>query len=252
MTPRLVDAHCHLDLYRDYAGVIRTVRGADVTTFAVTTTPSVIDRCRQITMGCPSITVAAGLHPELVVTRASELPLLLSLVPDSRLIGEVGLDFTDPDREVQREQVSVFEALLHRCVEVGDRILSVHSRRAVGAVLASIGPGFPGRVILHWFAGTKAELQRATTYGFYFSVNPAMLGSEKGRALVRMMEPSRVLTESDGPFVEIGGHPATPLDMAGVITDLAALWGTSEGAAREQVWGTYLRITQEQPRGEPG
>jgi len=243
MTATLVDAHCHLDLYRDYSGVIRGVREAGVTTVAVTTTPSVIRRYQQIIAGCPSITVAAGLHPELVASRASELPLLLSLVPDFRFIGEVGLDFTDPDRDRQRKQVVAFEAILRRCAEVGGRVLSVHSRRAVGAVLSSIGPGFASDVILHWFAGTKVELQRATEMGCYFSVNPAMLRSEKGRTLVRAMEPSRVLTESDGPFVEVDGRPATPLDMAGVVRELGGLWGTSEEAARERIWSTHLSLT---------
>ena len=80
-------------------------------------------------------------------------------------------------------------------------MLTVHSRRATSDVI-SILSGINPKVVLHWFTGTSKELNRAADSGFFFPVNNAMLNSEAGRALVLQMPRQRVLTETDGPFVQ--------------------------------------------------
>ena len=72
---------------------------------------------------------AIGLHPELVVSHAHELPDLLRMIDQTRYVGEVGLDYVTPDVTLRRKQRRVFEAILKRSAELGDRVLTVHSRR---------------------------------------------------------------------------------------------------------------------------
>jgi TatD DNase family protein len=63
--------------------------------------------------------------------------------------------------------------VLRACAEQGGKVLTVHSVRAVGTVLAHIERHLPldrGRVLLQWFTGTTADAQRAATLGCYFSV----------------------------------------------------------------------------------
>ncbi len=59
-----------------------------------------------------------------------------------------------------------------------------------------------GCAVLHWFTGTEAEARRAVELGCYFSINREMLRSEKHRKLVSLLPRDRLLTETDGPFVE--------------------------------------------------
>jgi TatD DNase family protein len=62
--------------------------------------------------------------------------------------------------------------------------MSIHSRRAAGAVLDRLeGHTGAGSPVLHWFSGTKRELERAMKLGCWFSVGPVMLQTEKGRDL---------------------------------------------------------------------
>ena len=77
---------------------------------------------------------------------------------------------------------------------------------------------------MHWFSGTKKELERAITSGFFFSVNSAVLHSKAGRAPVLQMPRERVLTETEGPFVQNGTSPATPTTAKGTVRSLAELW----------------------------
>jgi len=108
--------------------------------------------------------------------------------------------------------------------------LSVHSVRAVGKVLDHIERALPtarGRVVLHWFTGTPAEARRAIALGCYFSINSEMLRSPKHRKLVAGLPADRLLTETDGPFVEVEGRPVRPRQVAGTVEQLAALRTTS-------------------------
>lgn len=176
------------------------------------------------------------------------LQLFEKLLPETQYVGEVGLDGAPEFRKHWADQQEVFMRILASCQSVGGRVLSVHSRRAATAVLDAIqtapGAGLP---ILHWFSGTARELARALELGCWFSVGPAMLGSEKGRQLVAKMPRGRVLTESDGPFVTIGDKPALPWDLDATEAALAELWTESPEGVRVTLRENLQRLITTAP-----
>jgi TatD DNase family protein len=56
------------------------------------------------------------------------------------------------------------------------------------------------------------------------------------------MPRDRVLTETDGPFVQVGGRPARPPDAVQVVEYLARLWQTTAEAARETIADNFRRL----------
>lgn len=219
-----VDFHCHLDLYPDHEAVIARAEAASVYTLTVTTTPKAWTRNHELTRDTHYVRAALGLHPQLVAERASELSLWEQYLPETRYIGEVGLDAGPRFYKSLETQKFVFRTILEKCTEAGGKILSVHSVRSVPAVLDMIERHLPqdrGTVVLHWFTGSKSQARRATTLGCYFSVNAEMTRSDRGRALVADLPIDRILTETDGPFTHINGHPAEPTDIY-VATELIA------------------------------
>lgn len=219
-----VDFHCHLDLYPDFETAIARAEAARVYTLSVTTTPKAWPRNHDLMRNTRYVRAALGLHPQLVAERASELSLWERYLPEARYVGEVGLDAGPRFYKSLEAQRHVFQIILERCAEVGGKILSVHSVRSVPAVLDMIERYLPqdrGVVVLHWFTGSKSESRRAAALGCYFSVNAEMVHSDRGRALVADMPMDRIITESDGPFTRIDGHPAEPTDMR-MTTDLIA------------------------------
>jgi TatD DNase family protein len=220
---RLFDTHCHLDLYPDYDGVIDEIERARIYTVAVTNAPSVFRRSSQIAEGTRFVRTAIGLHPELVGQRYGELGLFAELLGETKYVGEVGLDFVSQDRRDRDLQKKAFGAILQRCADLGDKFITVHSRRAAADVVDMVGSSYPGTVVLHWFSGSSKVLERALEYGLLFSVNPAMLTSAKGRQLVAKIPLDRLLTETDGPFVKVRASVARPRDVAGVVSELAEL-----------------------------
>lgn len=237
----MIDFHCHLDLYPDPHAITRECVARGLYILSVTTTPSAWAGTAALAHEAPRIRTALGLHPQIAHERKGELPLLERLLPDVRYVGEIGLDGGPEYKRHWQDQVFVFTRILELCAGVGGRVLTIHSRRAAVSVLDALEahPG-AGTPILHWFSGTQRELARAVDLNCWFSVGPAMLASEKGRALAAKMPRDRLLTETDGPFAQLEGSMALPWDAERAIALLADMWTEPETAVRDRL-ATNLR-----------
>lgn len=221
----MIDFHVHLDLYPDphMMAVECIARGLYI--LSVTTTPTAWTGTAALAEGEERIQTALGLHPQIAHQRKGELDLFEELLPHVRYVGEIGLDGGRGYRQHWQDQQQVFSRILQLCQAAGGRIMTLHSRRAATEVLDGLC-SFPdaGIPILHWFSGTQREMKRAVDMGCWFSVGPTMLNGNKGRHLVKRMPRDRILTESDGPFVQIEGRPICPWDVVRAMQSLAELW----------------------------
>lgn len=245
----LHDTHCHVDLYPAPAAVVRRAEAAGVYTVAVTTTPSVFDHLERLVAGSPFVRPAVGLHPELAAARRAEMPLFLAVLPRTRYVGEVGLDYVAADSTNRLAQRRVLSEIIAACDAAGDKIVTAHSRRAAADVVDAFGVGFRGRLILHWFSGGVRVLERALANGAFVSVNPAMLASARARALLKSVPRDRVLLESDGPFVTRPAPNADagalePQHAAVTAATLAALWETDFDEAVSWLGANFRRVLQ--------
>lgn len=244
-TPRLVDFHCHLDLYPDHAAAVSQRESEGVFTLTVTTTPKAFPRNKELADPTKHVRAALGLHPQLVAERSHELPLWKEYLPSTRYVGEVGLDAGRRFYRSFDDQKAVFAEVLTSCAEVGNKILSVHSVRCAKVVLDMIEAKLPlsaGRVVMHWFTGTPSEARRAAEMGCYFSVNSAMLQTDKARKLVQSLPRDRILTETDGPFTDGVPNPQHPTDLIPTRDDLAATLGLERQETSELVFGNLQRL----------
>ena len=243
--PLWVDLHCHLDLYPDHEALIAQCEQARVATLTVTTTPKAWPRNRDLAARAMYVRVALGLHPQVVAERAEEVSLLERYLGEARYVGEVGLDAGPRFYRSLEQQERVFVRVLQACAEQGGKILTVHSVRAVGKVLDHLESKLPperGRVVLHWFTGTAAEARRAAEFGCYFSINAQMLRSPRQCDIVARLPAERLLTETDGPFVEFEGRPIRPSDVPTTVKQLAALRHVAEGELQENVIRNFTRL----------
>jgi TatD DNase family protein len=92
MSSHYVDLHCHLDLYEDFVSAVSKAEKAEVFTLTVTTTPKAWPRNRELTESTSFVRAALGLHPQLIHERADEISLWEEYPPQTRYVGEVGLD----------------------------------------------------------------------------------------------------------------------------------------------------------------
>ena len=244
----LVDLHCHLDLYRDFAEAVMECEQAGIYTLTVTTTPRAWPRNHQITARTRHVRAALGIHPQLVADRAAELSLWEQYLPETRYVGEVGLDAGPRFYRSLDLQKDVFQRVLQACASAGDKILTVHSVRTATAVLDMIEASLPprrGKVILHWFTGNNTEARRAINLGCYFSINSEMLRNKRHCTTIAALPIDRIVTESDGPFTQVLGRPSRPVDVWVAVESLAALHGSDPISTAAMIRENLRRLLSE-------
>lgn len=233
-----VDFHCHLDLYPDHEAAIARAEAARIYTLTVTTTPKAWSRNHELTRHTRYVRAALGLHPQLVADRAGELPLWERHLPETRYVGEVGLDAGPRFYKSLEAQRHVFQRILECCADAGGKILTVHSVRSAPAVLDMIEAYLPrdrGSVVLHWFTGSKSDARRAAALGCYFSINAEMTRTDRGRELIGSLPQDRILIETDGPFTQLNGRPAEPPDVPVAAASLARILGISPQSVAKMI-----------------
>lgn len=239
----MIDFHCHLDLYPNSSEIVRTCLEKKLYVLAVTTTPSAWRISNTLGAGNDRIKTALGLHPQLAHEREKELPLFDKLLVNVRYVGEIGLDGSPELKKTWNTQLRVFNYILNSCQKGGGKIMSIHSRRAVSAVLDCLDEhpksGIP---ILHWYSGSIKELERAVDLGCWFSVNPAMAKSKSGMRIIQNIPKNKLLTETDGPFTGENGRPFMPWDVQNVIHFLSKIWNIPISTSKKIVWKNSFEL----------
>ncbi|MES2960806.1 MAG: Qat anti-phage system TatD family nuclease QatD [Pseudomonadota bacterium] len=239
----LVDFHCHLDLYPNFSDIINECERRKIYTLAVTTTPRAWKKNNELAQSTKYVRAALGLHPQVIHQYHHEVDMLCSMIPQTRYVGEIGLDGSPEYLSGMELQKTVLHKILQTCAREGGRIISLHSRRASKEVLDALEHhSDAGTAILHWFSGTQKDLKRAVSIGCWFSIGPSMLETKKGYELALLIPRDKILTETDGPFTKKNGKPLMPWDTAAAIEKLSFLWNISVEDARKQVVSNLNRL----------
>jgi TatD DNase family protein len=245
----MLDAHCHLDLYPDPTQIATDAEKAGVFTVFVTNLPSAFDAAYPHAQRFKKVRIALGLHPLMAsMHNDDELRRFKELVTKTSFIGEIGLDFSRDGLASRDRQLASFRFVL-RCLEMKPKFVTIHSRRAEAAVLEMLAEEYLHPVVFHWYSGSLKSLSTAIERGHFFSINPSMLWSERGRAVIEQIPQERTLTESDGPFVTVGTKTVVPADIHLVEEGLAKIWRMSPSVVRSVIAENFRRLTK--PLAEP-
>jgi len=238
-----LDTHCHIDLFDHPEKIVRETERGPTRTTGVTNLPSHFRMGLPYVSHCQNIQLALGLHPLMANQHSNdELKLFEELLGETSCIGEVGLDFSREGRSTAKKQVESFRFVLSN-IDEGHRLITIHSRGAEREVLQLLEDFDTRPSIFHWYSGPLSLTNDIVEAGHYFSLNPAMLESKKGKSLVERVPKERILTETDGPHVETQGRAAHPNDVRLVIRKLADWWGSSITETRKQIAKNFHRLT---------
>lgn len=217
----LHDTHSHLDLLKNFDYTIEEIEIKKIYTIAVTNLPVLYEKLSN-KINSKYIKPALGFHPELIEEYQKYIPDMWRLLPDARYIGEVGLDYKVGIKSKQI-QISFFEELIEKCNDLGNKILTVHSRSSAEDVVSIIGDNFNSKFILHWYSGNLTTLNTALKNGAFFSINYAMATSSSGQKIIQSIPNERLLLESDSPFILIENKAFSTLEIEKVVVKLANL-----------------------------
>jgi len=114
-------------------------------------------------------------------------------------IGEIGLDttYTNSAEEFQKQE-EVFKTQLSYAERFGKPV-SIHSRKTLDQILEILPSYKVPSVLLHWFDGSKKQLQQAMDLDCYVSFGPVTVYSKDKQVLLSKANKDKILVETDGP-----------------------------------------------------
>lgn len=175
------DAHIHTPWIQNF----EDFKSSGLKTFGVSVTPQEYKN---------SDCLALGMHPWYA--DIEQLELFRTLAEKTSYIGEIGLDFVNG----KDSQLEVFEAV---CQSIKPQsYVSIHSVKAMSStfeILKSTGRLDDCCLIFHWYSEDGEILTRLRRAGCYFSINPKMLETKRGREYTRQVEMDKLLIETDLP-----------------------------------------------------
>jgi len=141
-----------------------------------------------------------GIHPEYANDDLEKITDLIELNQNSISgIGEIGLDPTYvKNNDDAKQQIHVFESLLSTA-EKFHKPVSIHSRKSLDDIFEIMTSYDTKHALLHWFDGSKKQLQKAMDMDFFVSFGPVMIYANDKQTLLSKAYASKILVETDGP-----------------------------------------------------
>ena len=141
-----------------------------------------------------------GMHPEKAQDDTESIfKLIVENNEKISGVGEIGLDhtYTNSDEEFQKQE-EVFKTQLSYAEKFGKPV-SIHSRKTLDQILEILPSYKIPSVLLHWFDGSKKQMQKAMDLQCYVSFGPVMVYSQDKQVLLSKANKDRILVETDGP-----------------------------------------------------
>ncbi len=237
----MIDTHCHIDLFDNPMEIANECESLGIITIGMTNLPSHFEMGYRHLRGFKKVRLALGLHPLHPGMHNAEFPGFLRNIDNTSYIGEIGLDYSKIGILSKDKQLSTFNKILES-LSGKNKILSLHSRKAEKDVLELLNHYKMKSAIFHWYTGPLNLIEKIIESGFYFSVNPAMIKTKSGQAVISKIPLRSILTESDGPFIENNGVAVKPKDVALVIKYLSQLYHLTEQEISNLISNNFNRL----------
>ena len=226
-----VDSHCHLHMSdTDAAVLIERAASAGVEWMVCPGTDAAgSEASAALAAEFPGTVLAtAGLHPHDATRWPAERDRIAELAADASAIGECGLDFYR-NLSPREEQRAAFRDQLALARDLAKPII-VHCRDAFTEVHEDIAASGHDRIVLHCWTGGPKWTKRFVELGVTFSfAGPVTFeGGDTVRLGAEQVDPSRVMVETDTPYLTPPPDRRSPNEPANVVRvgeALAGVWG---------------------------
>lgn len=216
----MIDTHCHIDLYENPQAVVEESERLNIITIAVTLLPSHFEEGYPFISHCKKVRLALGMHPLKSEFHETEFSKFTDNIESTSYIGEVGLDFSQEGISTKNTQLYTFDKILN-LIKNKKKIISLHSRKAEKEVLDLLIKYKIPNAIFHWYTGPLKLIDEIVSRGYFFSINTAMIKSKNGQNIISKIPLEKILTESDGPYIQLNEKPVKPSDLKSVIEYLS-------------------------------
>ena len=199
----LYDSHIHLsdtEYEKDIPIILNSMKKLRIKACCVSMDYSSSAKTLELGKKSDFILPFIGIHPEKA---QEDTEPVFRLIDENNEkisgIGEIGLDhtYTNSDEEFVKQK-EVFRSQL-TFAEKFKKPVSIHSRKTLDEIF-EIFPSYDiPSILLHWFDGSKKQLQKAMDLDCYVSFGPVMVYSKDKQVLLSKANKDKILVETDGP-----------------------------------------------------
>ena len=225
-----VDSHIHLQDYKtkDAESIVKNAQKFNVNIFVNPSAhPSDWSAITLLAAEFPQIIPAYGIHPWHIKAAAEnwaeDLAALLQNDPLA-FVGECGIDrLKNPNTEAQ---LAIFKTHI-KLAKQYNRALIIHAVKA-DCVLEPLLAELPERTVFHSFTGSIEWGQQIQNRGLFIGLNFSILRKKNAAQIIKSLNLSRVLLETDGPY-QSGekGVETMPQNLPQLAQKIAELRGIS-------------------------
>jgi TatD DNase family protein len=239
---KLIDTHAHLDEIEDIRGALDRAKEKGVK--AIVGVGSSLDSNKKILMLATQypgyVFPALGLHPWRLEGEDPEqsLSFIEENIDICVALGEVGLDFAIQTPRDRQEEI--FRRLLIVASRANKPVL-LHARRAWAEAFDMLKACGIQSAIFHWFSGPTDVLKNILAAGYFISVTPAAVYSERHRQALQEAPVSRIFLETDAPEI-YRGKASEPRDLVTSLQALSELKGLETEEIADLIWGNTLKF----------
>lgn len=221
---KIVDSHCHLDfdpLSSDINNVFKRARDVGVARL-INVGASLRGSRASVEMAniYPNVWASVGFHPheaETMLDIDNKIEEIETLAWDEKVIaiGEIGLDYYDPERPITLDQKKKQKELFTKQLELSQKLklpLIIHVRDAWDDFFSIIQNSkfenqnsSAAQGVVHCFTGSEKEAKKILDLGFFLGFTGLITFDQPKfnhiRRALKIVPLDRILVETDAPFL---------------------------------------------------
>lgn len=247
---KYIDVHAHFEdkkFDEDRYDVLKSCKEKDIVVVNASGNKEGNRSATEMQKKFPALKLCLGIFPpEAVKMSDKEFNDELKFIEENSDkiigIGEVGVDFYWVKDELERKkEMDKFTEI----VWLANKLklpLNVHSRDAESETIAILAKTAHVPVILHAFGGDEEQAKAAVKFGFYISVPPVLIRSDKHQRVIKAVPITNILTETDSPYLGPTKERNDPRKVPIVIEKIAELKGLDTEEVRKQIMENAKKV----------
>ena len=221
-----IDAHTHLDFFEDNIDkAISEINDLKILTVANSMNVESYEKNKEYAKKSKYIIPTFGIHPWEAKNFKGNLEEMLPYIEESKLIGEIGLDFFwEEDETTYEKQREVYYFMLEEASK-RRKVVSIHTKGAEEEILSSLEKLNYNKAIIHWYSGSLETLKKFINLGCYFTISVDLGYEDKALEVLNLIPMDKLLIETDGPTALewVNGEYAYPRDIIDIYKKVSEI-----------------------------
>ena len=197
-----IDFHSHIDFYKDteLKAVFDDINKNNIKVISCAMDKESYNKNVDFSKVCSNIIPTFGIHPWRITNSNTDLDIYDDYIKNSKVIGEVGLDFHwVEDTSTFEFQIKVFKNFVKKAKEY-NKFLNIHTKGAEELIYDILNKNnMLEKSIIHWYSGDFYTLNKFIDSSAYFTLSVDINTSQKSKEIAKLIPLNQILAETDGP-----------------------------------------------------